>query len=145
MAAKRKKLTAAVVVIFAIYFATAVSPLPRHLGRTQPEYGSLFYPPWFNFSTTYIDGGVLGFYIGMTRNQLAHSLTTTSDLELRSPCGSSRDGARMITNEAVNSEQLLAAGTICAWIPSRRISLVFTLEGDVVDTIRLSFVRNEVI
>jgi hypothetical protein len=147
MAVNASRLAVCLVVLVSTYAIVALSPVPRTLGRNHPERASWFYPIWFNFSATYDDGAVLDYRIGMSRAELLKRMSSAApdSIEIVSPCGNHQPELRLVPQTQAIPQAIASAPMICAWIPQRRVSLIFTIEKELVRSIRMIFVRNEVI
>ena len=134
------------------YAGVALSSYPQQIARRSPEQASWFRPPWFNFSSTYNEGNVLGFEVGSNREQWpnAYFRRFATGGELEAACGRA-DGAPPLTvaestvtsSQADRVRELVQREAVCLYLPARRISLIFRFSGDRVHTIQLSIVRNE--
>lgn len=136
------------------YTAVAASPLPQRIARHSPEQASLFRPPWFNFFADYDEGSVLGFKIGSTREQLVETLVAQYEAtgELQAACARGEGApplsvadSKVLITDLVGVRRLVDRDVTCLYLPARRIMLTLKFRNDLLRSIELAFVRNELV
>lgn len=141
----RKPILIVVGLVALAYVGVAVTPLKALIGRTRPELAAAFSPPWFNFHAEYATGEVLGFAIGMSREQFREAAKSyTGVASLVATCGGG-DKAGMVQLNQAEAPSLLQRDAVCLWSDSRHLSVIFNFAENRVERIEVSLVNSEII
>lgn len=130
----------------AAYALIASTPMKSFVGRYNPRAASIFSPLLFNFSHTYMNGRVLNFTIGMTRQDFLETLQREyagkGDITVNCKV-TTADSVVPITTELEIGSIYGGGERLCARLDSRKLGIVAYFDKDLVSAVNLWFVRSE--
>jgi hypothetical protein len=146
---KRRRILVSIAVLIGVYLVIAISPLTARLGRYSPDAASFLSPPFMNFSARYFSGEVVGFRIGMSREDLVADLRErliAGHAKVRK-CGTAGSPKILFQSNAQPYDELTAVATcICAYVgPGGRTVLIILLTNGHVSEIEVARIRTELI
>jgi hypothetical protein len=135
--------------IVIVYLGVSASPLVPAIGRTHPFIAAMLSPPFFNFSASYSAGDVAGFQIGGNRVDVVSAIRELYGYsgQLVASCTKSanQNAELVVIDNSDRVARLLEQDAICIWVPSRRLSIILWLEGDLLRRVTVTRLTMEII
>lgn len=128
------------------YLILSFSPMKYEIGRHNPLLASFLSPPMFNFMGHYHDGRVLGFEIGMPRQEIAEALLAEylENGHVVANCQVVTGRSLVpIVDEQMFLEVVATSRTFCAHIADAPLGMRFIVPADILKEIEVWYVNLE--